>query len=85
MATHDDNRINGKTVRVAVAGAVPAKATDVPAAGSDQWHRALTGRQSPEPVSAKLRMIYGSVVAEALPAHMVELLARLDQPRRDRE
>jgi len=50
-----------------------------PGTGSDQWHRTLTGRQAPEPVSAKLRMIYGNVVAEQLPDNMLDLLTQLDQ------
>lgn len=44
----------------------------------DEWHRILTGRQSPEPVSKKLKMIYGQVVAEKLPPEMLDLLSRLD-------
>ncbi|MBO9698072.1 MAG: hypothetical protein J7499_17905 [Sphingopyxis sp.] len=50
-----------------------------PGTGGDQWHRTLTGRQAPEPVSAKLRMIYGNVVAEQLPDNMLDLLTQLDQ------
>ncbi|MBJ7502208.1 MAG: hypothetical protein JHC57_20815 [Sphingopyxis sp.] len=50
-----------------------------PGTGGDQWHRTLTGRQAPEPVSAKLRMIYGNVVAEQLPENMLDLLSQLDQ------
>ncbi|WP_432769725.1 MAG: hypothetical protein HEQ22_02980 [Sphingopyxis sp.] len=50
-----------------------------PGTDSDQWHRTLTGRQAPEPVSAKLRMIYGNIVAEQLPDHMLDLLSQLDQ------
>ena len=50
-----------------------------PGTGGDQWHRTLTGRQAPEPVSAKLRMIYGNVVAEKLPDNMLDLLSQLDQ------
>lgn len=50
-----------------------------PGTDSDQWHRTLTGRQSPEPVTAKLRMIYGNILAEKLPDHMLDLLAELDQ------
>lgn len=69
MATHGDNRINGNG----------ASRGSFPGAGGDQWHRALTGRQSPEPVSAKLRMIYGSIVAEDLPDRMLDLLSQLDQ------
>ncbi|MGN6689619.1 MAG: NepR family anti-sigma factor [Sphingopyxis sp.] len=49
-----------------------------PGTGSDDWHRALTGRQSPEPVSAKLRMIYGNIVSERLPDNMLDLLSQLD-------
>lgn len=49
--------------------------------GGDERHRTLTGRQSPEPVSAKLRMIYGTIVAEELPDRMLDLLSRLDQKR----
>ena len=37
--------------------------------------------ESPEPVSAKLRMIYGTIVAEDLPDRMLDLLSRLDQKR----
>ncbi|MDZ3833777.1 MAG: NepR family anti-sigma factor [Sphingopyxis sp.] len=50
-----------------------------PGTGGDEWHRTLTGRQSPEPVSAKLRMIYGNIVAEKLPDQMLDLLSQLDQ------
>ncbi|KGB51849.1 hypothetical protein FG91_03897 [Sphingopyxis sp. LC81] len=50
-----------------------------PGTTGDQWHRTLTGRQAPEPVSAKLRMIYGNVVAEKLPDNMLDLLSQLDQ------
>lgn len=50
-----------------------------PGTNSDQWHRTLTGRQAPEPVSAKLRMIYGNIVAEQLPDNMLDLLSQLDQ------
>ena len=44
----------------------------------DEWHRILTGRQSPVPVGQKLQMIYGRVVAEKLPSEMLDLLSRLD-------
>lgn len=50
-----------------------------PGTSGDEWHRTLTGRQAPEPVSAKLRMIYGNVVAEKLPDNMLDLLSQLDQ------
>lgn len=53
--------------------------------GGDQWHRALTGRQAPEPVSAKLRMIYGNIVAEQLPDRIVDLLSQLDQKESGRK
>lgn len=49
-----------------------------PGTGSDQWHRTLTGRQAPEPVSGKLRLIYGNIVAEQLPDNMLDLLSQLD-------
>lgn len=50
-----------------------------PGTGGDQWHRTLTGRQAPEPVNAKLRIIYGNIVAEKLPDNMLDLLSQLDQ------
>jgi hypothetical protein len=80
MATHGDNRINGKPPHPAEEAEVVRRTNgSFPGTDSDQWHRTLTGRQSPEPVSAKLRMIYGSVVAEKLPDQMLDLLAQLDQ------
>lgn len=79
MATHGENRIKGKD-RVYSDADVPRRANGTfPGTGSDQWHRTLTGRQSPEPVSAKLRMIYGNIVAEQLPDHMLDLLSKLDR------
>lgn len=57
----------------------PHRQGSFPGTGGDQWHRTLTGRQAPEPVSAKLRMIYGNIVAEQLPANMLDLLSQLDQ------
>lgn len=45
---------------------------------ADEWHRILTGRQSPEPVSVKLQSIYGKIVAEQLPSDMLDLLSKLD-------
>lgn len=45
---------------------------------ADDWHRILTGRQSPDAVSARLKKIYGKVVAEKLPPDMLDLLARLE-------
>ncbi|WP_338426356.1 NepR family anti-sigma factor [Sphingopyxis kveilinensis] len=50
-----------------------------PGTQGDEWHRTLTGRQAPEPVSAKLRMIYGNIVSEQLPDRMLDLLSQLDQ------
>mgnify|MGYP003446963110 CR=1 FL=1 len=44
----------------------------------DIWHRDLTGRQAPEPVSQKLKMIYGQVISEQLPADMLDLLSQLE-------
>ena len=78
MATHGNNRFNGKD-RPVIGQDEPRRSNgSFPGTGSDQWHRTLTGRQSPEPVSAKLRMIYGNIVAEQLPDHMLDLLSRLD-------
>lgn len=79
MATQGNNRTNGK--------GSPLPGTAAPKSGqggflgtdSDQWHRTLTGRQSPAPVSARLRMIYGNIVAERLPDNMLDLLSQLDQ------
>ncbi|PQM28136.1 hypothetical protein CVO77_06400 [Sphingopyxis lindanitolerans] len=78
MATHGNNRIDGPD-RHSSASDAPRRANgSFPGNGSDQWHRTLTGRQSPEPVGAKLRMIYGNILAEQLPDHMLDLLSRLD-------
>ena len=70
------NRGNGSHL---LTGAPRADKGSFPGTGSDQWHRTLTGRQSPEPVSAKLRTIYGNIVAEKLPDNMLDLLSELDQ------
>ena len=79
MATHGNNRFNGKD-RPVIGQDEPHRSNgSFPGTGSDQWHRTLTGRQSPEPVSAKLRMIYGNIVAEKLPDRMLDLLSRIDQ------
>ncbi|WP_428679527.1 NepR family anti-sigma factor [Sphingopyxis sp.] len=78
MATHGNNRTNGNG-RHPRPIAEPRRANgSFPGTSSDQWHRTLTGRQSPEPVSAKLRMIYGNIVAEQLPDDMLDLLSQLD-------
>ena len=79
MATHGNNRLHGKD-RPVIGQDEPRRSNgSFPGTGSDQWHRTLTGRQSPEPVSAKLRMIYGNIVAEQLPDNMLDLLSQLDQ------
>jgi hypothetical protein len=78
MATHGNNRINGQGTRSPLPDAPRRTNASFPGTSSDQWHRTLTGRQSPEPVSAKLRMIYGNIVAEQLPDNMLDLLSQLD-------
>lgn len=79
MATHGNNRMDDKDrPRPAVEAPLRSQGS-FPGSGGDQWHRALTGRQSPEPVSAKLRMIYGNIVAEKLPDRMLDLLSEIDQ------
>lgn len=71
--------MNGRSGPPPVAD-TPARASGgFPGTAGDQWHRTLTGRQAPEPVSAKLRMIYGKVIAEQLPDNMLDLLSQLDQ------
>ncbi len=77
MATHGENRINGKSAGYLSTNGSQSQYDGFP--GSDRLHRALTGRQSPEPVSARLRMIYGNIVAEELPDRMLDLLSQLDQ------
>ncbi|APW72079.1 MULTISPECIES: NepR family anti-sigma factor [Sphingopyxis] len=79
MATHGENRINGAHAPGRAVDAPRRMHGGFPGTGSDQWHRTLTGRQSPEPVSARLRMIYGNIVAERLPDGMLDLLSQLDQ------
>lgn len=79
MATHGNNGINGRNGRKPLPDAPRRANGSFPGTGGDQWHRALTGRQSPEPVSAKLRMIYGNVVSEQLPDNMLDLLSQLDR------
>lgn len=77
MATHGENRINGKAAGHRSTNGSQRQNGGFP--GSDGRHRTLTGRQSPEPVSARLRMIYGNIVAEELPDGMLDLLFQLDQ------
>jgi hypothetical protein len=79
MATQGNNRMNGKAPLPPGADAPLRMQGSFPGTNGDQWHRTLTGRQAPEPVSAKLRMIYGNVVAEKLPDNMLDLLSQLDQ------
>lgn len=80
MATHGNDRTDNGRNRPQPGADEPRRSNGTfPGTGSDQWHRTLTGRQSPEPVSAKLRMIYGNVVAEQLPDNMLDLLSQLDQ------
>ena len=71
--------MNGKDGFPSSAGAPRRAQGSFPGTGGDQWHRTLTGRQAPEPVSAKLRMIYGNIVSERLPDTMLDLLSQLDQ------
>lgn len=71
--------MNGKGTRHPIPDAPHRQHGSFPGTGSDQWHRTLTGRQAPEPVSAKLRMIYGNIVSEQLPDDMLDLLSQLDQ------
>ncbi|MBN8842441.1 MAG: hypothetical protein J0H88_04255 [Sphingomonadales bacterium] len=78
MATQGNNRINGNGRPQPDVDASRRTNGTFPGTGSDAWHRTLTGRQSPEPVSAKLRMIYGNIVAEQLPENMLDLLSQLD-------
>ena len=79
MATHGNNRINGRGAAPPPPDAPRRTNGSFPGTNGDQWHRTLTGRQAPEPVSAKLRMIYGNIVAEQLPDNMLDLLSQLDQ------
>jgi hypothetical protein len=85
MATHGNKHLDGNGTRSSISNGIRPPRGSFPGAGGDQWHRTLTGRQSPEPVSARLRMIYGKIVAEKLPEGMLDLLAQLDQKRPDRE
>lgn len=71
--------MNGKGARPQMPDSKHRAQGTFPGTNGDQWHRTLTGRQAPEPVSAKLRMIYGNIVAEQLPDNMLDLLSQLDQ------
>ncbi len=79
MATQGNNRTNGQGTAPPGTDAPIRKQGSFPGTDSDEWHRTLTGRQAPEPVSAKLRMIYGNIVSEQLPDNMLDLLSQLDQ------
>ena len=79
MATQGNNRMNGKGTPHPMTDASHRSPGSFPGTNGDHWHRTLTGRQAPEPVSAKLRMIYSKVVAEQLPDNMLDLLSQLDQ------
>ncbi len=79
MATQGNNRTNGKGTLPPGTDAPHRDQGSFPGTEGDTWHRTLTGRQAPEPVSAKLRMIYGNIVAEQLPDNMLDLLSQLDQ------
>ncbi len=80
MATQGNKGTNGSGAPPPPGADAPRRAQgDFPGTQGDEWHRTLTGRQAPEPVSAKLRMIYGNIVAEQLPDHMLDLLSKLDQ------
>lgn len=79
MATHGDDTIDGDTPRPNRHDDRSRPNGSFPGTDSDAWHRTLTGRQAPEPVGAKLRKIYGNVLAEALPDRFIDLLADLDQ------
>ncbi|MCM3419300.1 NepR family anti-sigma factor [Sphingopyxis alaskensis] len=80
MATQGNKGTNGTGPPPPPDADAPRRAQgSFPGTHGDEWHRTLTGRQAPEPVSAKLRMIYGNIVAEQLPDRMLDLLAQLDQ------
>jgi len=84
MATQGNKGTNGTGPPPPPDADAPRRAQgSFPGTHGDEWHRTLTGRQAPEPVSAKLRMIYGNIVAEQLPADMLDLLAKLDHESRE--
>lgn len=85
MATHGEHRMKGNDAQQRAPLGRRSGSGSFPGTDSDQWHRALTGRQAPEPVSAKLRTIYGNIVAEAVPDTMLDLLSQLDQKAPDQE
>lgn len=80
MATQGNKGTNGNGPPPPPDADAPRRAQgSFPGTHGDEWHRTLTGRQAPEPVSAKLRMIYGNIVSEQLPDRMLDLLSQLDQ------
>lgn len=85
MATHGEHRTKGDAAVQRVRMERRSGSGSFPGTGSDQWYRALTGRQAPEPVNTKLRIIYGNIVAEPLPDGMLDLLSQIDQKASDQE
>ena len=85
MATHGEHRTKGDGAPRRVPMERRSAPGSFPGTGSDQWYRALTGRQAPEPVSNKLRIIYGNIVAEPLPDDMLDLLSQIDEKAADQE
>src|SRR3546814_14036475 len=81
MATHGENRMNGNGMVRPLADASSRIGPGLTRGGSDAWHRRLAGRQSPEPVSAKLRLISGNIVAAEMPDRLLELLFSAEEPR----
>ena len=80
MATQGNKGTNGNGPPPPPDADAPRRAQgSFPGTHGDEWHRTLTGRQAPEPVSAKLRMIYGNIVSEQLPDRMLDLLSQLNQ------
>lgn len=77
MATHGNHRTtNDRLPPLEVDGKRAARGS-FPGTNGDEWHRALTGRQAPEPITNKLRSIYGKILSEQLPDNMVDLLSQL--------
>ena len=85
MATHGEHRTRRDDAQRQRPAERRQSSGSFPGTGSDQWHRALTGRQAPEPVSTKLRTIYGNIVAEPLPDNILDLLSQLEQKASDHE
>src|SRR3546814_13713826 len=79
MASHGENRMNGNGIPRPLTDAPSRIGGGVSRAGTDAWHSRLTGRQSHEPVSGKLRLTYGHIRAEDLSHTILTPLCRLDQ------